>query len=126
MTMTQPKAAAGTPLGSRSTRIVNRSNSDSGTLIEDLRVELTSGVNIVDEISLSIAVGSVTALVGESGSGKTTVGQACLGYTRYGGRIAGGRILVGGQDILAMSTEKRRAVRSGLVSYVPQDRKSVV
>jgi peptide/nickel transport system ATP-binding protein len=90
--------------------------------VSDLRVELTStGEDIVDEISFTILQGQVLGLVGESGSGKTTVGLALLGHTRRGVRIPHGSVRVGDLDVLALSERKLRALRGGVISYVPQD-----
>ena len=90
--------------------------------VEGLRIVLRdTEIDIVDEVSFSIAPGEVLGLVGESGSGKTTVGLALLGHTRRGAEIAGGSIRVGDVDILQLSSAGRRSVRGRLVSYVPQD-----
>ena len=90
--------------------------------VEGLRIVLDpSGVDIDDDVSLVIRRGEVLGLVGESASGKTTVGTSLLDYQRRGARIAGGRVEIDGQDILAMSPAARRAVRGGAISYVPQD-----
>ena len=78
-------------------------------------------IDIVDEVSFSIAPGEVLGLVGESGSGKTTVGLALLGHTRRGAAIAGGSIRVGDVDMLTLSSAARRSIRGRVVSYVPQD-----
>ena len=90
--------------------------------MRDLRIELrATGEDIVDEVSFSIEPGQVLGLVGESGSGKTTVGLALLGHTRRGVRIAGGSISVAGRDLLSLDLPALRALRGGVVSYVPQD-----
>src|SRR5579862_3644759 len=90
--------------------------------VDDLRIVLSgSGADIVDEIVIDIAPGEVLGLVGESGSGKTTVGMALMGYTRPGGRVTGGEILIDGQLLSAMSTGELRRLRGGTVSYIPQD-----
>ena len=81
----------------------------------------SSGNDIVDEVSLTIAPGEVLGLVGESGSGKTTVGLAVLGHARKGARIATGRVEIGGVPILGLDDAQLRHTRGELVSYVPQD-----
>jgi peptide/nickel transport system ATP-binding protein len=90
--------------------------------IDALRIDVaTSGNDIVDEVSLTIAPGEVLGLVGESGSGKTTVGLAVLGHARKGVRIATGRVEIGGVPILGLPGSQLRLTRGELVSYVPQD-----
>ncbi len=90
--------------------------------VSDLRLELVStGEDIVDEISFAIPPGEVLGLVGESGSGKTTVGLALLGHTRRGVRVARGSVAIAGRDVLSLPSDEVRAMRGGVVSYVPQD-----
>ena len=93
-----------------------------GLVVSGLRLEVAvSGHDIVDEVNLTVPAGTVLGLVGESGSGKTTVGLAVLGHTRRGVRIAGGQVLCGETEILALDPEALRAMRGGGVTYVPQD-----
>ena len=88
----------------------------------DLRVALTSsGVDVVDEISVEVRPGEVLGLVGESGSGKTTVGMALLGHVRRGGEVAGGVIRIDGRDLSSLGERELRHLRGGVVSYIPQD-----
>jgi peptide/nickel transport system ATP-binding protein len=88
----------------------------------DLRVALTtSGVDVVDEISVEVRPGEVLGLVGESGSGKTTVGMALLGHVRRGGAVAGGVIRIDGRDLSSLGERELRHLRGGVVSYIPQD-----
>ncbi len=95
---------------------------EQGLQIEGLRLEVaSSGADIVDEVNLTIAPGTVLGLVGESGSGKTTVGLAVLGHARKGVRIAAGRVSIGEFDVLALPPNALRALRGSQVSYVPQD-----
>ncbi len=90
--------------------------------VEGLRIVLDpSGVDIDDDVSMVIHRGEVLGLVGESASGKTTVGTSLLDYQRRGAKIAGGRVEIDGQDILAMDPAALRGVRGGAISYVPQD-----
>ncbi len=89
--------------------------------VRDLRVELTSGDPVVEDVSLAVGAGEILGLVGESGSGKTTTALALLGYTRRGVRIAGGEISVVGQRLDGRDEESARRLRGRIVSYVPQD-----
>ncbi|MGN6380890.1 MAG: ATP-binding cassette domain-containing protein, partial [Gaiellales bacterium] len=90
--------------------------------VRDLQVVIeNTGTPVVSEVSFGIARGEIFGVVGESGSGKTTVGLALLGHARRGLRIAGGSVLLGGHDILALGEEQLRRLRGSLVSYVPQD-----
>lgn len=93
-----------------------------GIDISDLRVELTgSGIDVVDDIDLTLAPGEIVGLVGESGSGKTTVGTSLLGYARAGARIGGGKVMFGGRDVLALPWQQVRQIRGEEIAYVPQD-----
>ncbi len=98
------------------------SAAEPAVAVDGLRIVLRdTEIDIVDEVSFTIAPGEVLGLVGESGSGKTTVGLALLGHTRRGAAIAAGGIRVGDVDVLSLSSAARRSVRGRVVSYVPQD-----
>ena len=91
-------------------------------VVEGLRLNLAgTPIDIVDDVTFSIAPGEVLGLVGESGSGKTTVGLALLGHCRRGVEVGAGSIRVGDTDVLALRGVERRKLRGGIVSYVPQD-----
>jgi peptide/nickel transport system ATP-binding protein len=94
----------------------------SAVAVQDLQVVVDStGTPVISEVSFEISRGEIFGVVGESGSGKTTVGLALLGHARRGLRIAGGTVLLGDRDILALDEEQLRRLRGSLVSYVPQD-----
>ena len=91
-------------------------------VVEDLQVCLAgTRTDVVSEVDFEVAPGEVLGLVGESGSGKTTVALALLGYRDAGLHITGGRILLDGQDILAIGEPELPALRGGKVAYVPQE-----
>jgi peptide/nickel transport system ATP-binding protein len=90
--------------------------------VSSLRIELVgSGIDIVDEIAVSVHAGEVLGLVGESGSGKTTIGMALLGHVRGGARVSGGTVVIDGRDLATLGEEDLRHLRGGTVSYIPQD-----
>lgn len=90
--------------------------------VNDLRVSMgKSGPDVVSEVSFSLDSGEVLGLVGESGSGKTTVGMALLAYARRGLVIDHGEVLLGGVDLLGLSSHELRGIRGSKVAYVPQD-----
>ena len=97
------------------------------TLLEarDLVVEFPrpggGTVRPVDGIALSVGRGETLALVGESGCGKSLTALALLGLVPPPGRIVGGRVRIGGTDLLALPEGERRALRGRRLGYVPQE-----
>jgi peptide/nickel transport system ATP-binding protein len=90
--------------------------------VRDLRIELVrDGTDVVDGIVIEVVAGEVLGLVGESGSGKTTVGMALMGYSRPGGHVVGGDVLIDGRDVRKMAPGELRRLRGGTVAYIPQD-----
>ncbi len=73
------------------------------------------GASVLAGLSLTLAAGESLALLGRNGMGKTTLLRSIMGLTRQGG----GRILLDGADISALSPNKR--VEAGL-GWVPQER----
>ncbi len=59
-------------------------------------------------------------MIGESGAGKSTLGLAALGYTRPGCRFSSGSVALNGQNLAALSSADRQAVRGKDVAYVAQ------
>jgi len=91
--------------------------------VEDLRVEydtLAGPVKAVDGVSFALRAGERLGLIGESGSGKTTVAMALMRLTRPPARITGGRVILLGRDILAMSPRELRQARLRDIALVPQ------
>lgn len=95
--------------------------------VNGLRIVLAgSAIDVVDEVSFSVAAGEVLGLVGESGSGKTTMSLALLGHARRGLTIAAGAVELEGRSVLSMSPHELRRLRGRIVAYVPQDPSSAL
>ncbi|GAA1726236.1 dipeptide ABC transporter ATP-binding protein [Microbacterium paludicola] len=77
-------------------------------------------VTLVEDVSFDLRRGETLCLVGESGSGKSITSLALLGLSR-GTRVASGRIVVDGQEVVADDAEKMRRLRSRLFGYITQD-----
>jgi peptide/nickel transport system ATP-binding protein len=91
--------------------------------VEDLHVVYRTragDVPAVDHVSFSLLPGQRLGLIGESGSGKTTMATALMRLTRPPGLIVGGRVLLGGTDLLGLSDRDLRRVRLRDIALVPQ------
>lgn len=84
------------------------------------RPKVGAAVDAVKNASLRVAPGEFVGLAGESGSGKTTFAQAVLKLLRSPGRITGGTIRWGDQDVTDLSGDDLRPYRWSYVSTVFQ------
>lgn len=75
---------------------------------------------VLRQVSFSIAPGEAYGLVGESGCGKSTAAYAAMRYLPRNGRITGGAIRFEGRDMVTMSMDEVRAIRSRAISMVYQ------
>jgi peptide/nickel transport system ATP-binding protein len=75
----------------------------------------------VDGISFELKPGECFALVGESGCGKSMTALSLMRLLPEAGRIAGGRVELGGVDLLALPEAAMRAVRGKRVSMIFQE-----
>ncbi|QIK73696.1 ABC transporter ATP-binding protein [Propioniciclava coleopterorum] len=92
--------------------------------VEDLVVSYESGrrrTQVVHGVSFAVGAGEVVALVGESGSGKTTTAQAVIGLLAENGRVEGGRVLLGADDLSGLNDKALRGIRGRRIGLVPQD-----
>jgi peptide/nickel transport system ATP-binding protein len=87
---------------------------------ERLRIAL-GGQNVLRDVSLRVAAGTVHGLVGESGAGKTMIGKAVLGILPSSARITGGTIWFETQDITRLPERARRALLGRGIAMIPQD-----
>ncbi|MER6943679.1 ABC transporter ATP-binding protein [Nonomuraea sp. NPDC000554] len=90
--------------------------------LDDVSVtyRIASGeVPAVRGVSLKLDAGSALGVAGESGSGKSTLAMALLRLLPRDARV-GGRIVLDGEDVLAMKWGRLRAVRWAEASIVFQ------
>ena len=79
-------------------------------------------VNIVDDVSFSVARGKTLCLVGESGCGKSVTSLALMGLLPTPpARIVAGRALFDGQDLLALSERERADIRGDRMAMIFQE-----
>jgi peptide/nickel transport system ATP-binding protein/peptide/nickel transport system permease protein len=99
----------------------------SGTALDviDLETEFRVGDAVhraVGGVSLDLGDEECLGLVGESGSGKSVTAMSILGLVATPpGAIVGGRVVVGGEDLLEVSNEALRRLRGGRISMIFQD-----
>lgn len=93
--------------------------------VDDIRMHFRRGrgplIRAVDGVSFSIDEGETLSLIGESGSGKSTVARMVLGLLRP----TSGRVLLGGQDLGALSDRSLRALRSTVTAVFQEPYESL-
>jgi Fe-S cluster assembly ATP-binding protein len=77
--------------------------------IKDLHATV-EGKEILKGVNLTVKQGETHALMGPNGSGKSTLAYTLMGHPRY--QVTSGEILMGGENIVGMSPDKR--ARKGL------------
>ncbi|MFC3024296.1 ABC transporter ATP-binding protein [Vibrio zhugei] len=92
--------------------------------VRNLRIEYPSRHGVftaVKDLSLSIERGEILGVVGESGAGKSTVGNAIIDLLSPPGHVAGGQVLLDGQEISGLDSESMRKVRGSNIGFIFQD-----
>jgi peptide/nickel transport system ATP-binding protein len=92
--------------------------------IRNLSVTFTGGrqpVKAVSGVNLRVNRGEVVALIGESGSGKSVTLRSILRLHNPARSKLEGQILVGGQDVVAMSSGQLSAFRGKVASMIFQE-----
>ncbi len=88
--------------------------------VEDLTVEFT-GHTAVRSSSFTLEAGETLALVGESGCGKSVTAFSVMRLLPPNARVASGRILFDGRDLLAKTPAEMRDIRGKRISLIQQE-----
>ncbi len=76
----------------------------------------------VQDVSISIKKGKIFALVGESGCGKSVTALSIMRLVPDPpGKIVGGKIMFGGQDLLELSERQMRNIRGNRIAMIFQE-----
>lgn len=78
-------------------------------------------VKAVDGINLHINREEVLGIVGETGCGKSVTVRSLLKLVPDPGRIVSGRVLLDGEDIMALKEKQLRAIRGGRMAMIFQN-----
>ena len=92
--------------------------------ITDLRLGFAAAGNTVlavDGISFRIGAGETFALLGESGCGKSATAQGVMRLLPAAGRIVGGTVHLGGEELLALPEATMRGLRGGRMAMIFQE-----
>ncbi|MEO8496564.1 MAG: ATP-binding cassette domain-containing protein, partial [Planctomycetota bacterium] len=93
--------------------------------VEDLQVEFRTDegiVRAVNGVSFDLAPGETLGIVGESGSGKSVTNLAILGLIpQPPGRIAAGRAMYRGENLLTVKTRRLSQIRGRHIAMIFQD-----
>jgi len=93
--------------------------------VEGLCVEFATSrgtLRAVDGVSWSIRPGEILALVGESGCGKSVSALAIMRLlAKPAGRVAGGRIMFEGRDLLSLPEGDMREIRGRDIAMIFQE-----
>ena len=98
--------------------------SDSLLSVEHLSTvfDLAAGpASAVIDVSFHVGAGETLCLVGESGSGKSVTALSILRLVQRPGRIAGGRIVFKGRDLLGLDERAMQKVRGAEIGLVFQE-----
>jgi len=78
-------------------------------------------VAAVDDVSFEIGAGETLGLVGESGSGKSVTALSIMRLVEPPGRIAGGRLLFKGRDLMSLGEREMQGIRGAAIALVFQE-----
>ena len=88
--------------------------------IRDLKISLSSGESVVENISFQLDKGEMLSIVGSSGAGKTTICKAIMGLL---GAVyhAEGEVLFQNENLLTLPERKRRMLYGKEICLIMQN-----
>jgi len=92
--------------------------------IEGLRTVFRTGsgeVAAVDGVSLAVAKGRTLGIVGESGCGKSVLSLSIMRLVPSPGRVAAGRVMFDGRDLLGLPMADMRQIRGARIAMIFQE-----
>ncbi len=78
-------------------------------------------VPAVDGVTLSVPAGKTLGIVGESGCGKSMLSLSVMRLVPNPGRVADGRVLFEGQDLLTLPPAAMRGIRGNRIAMIFQE-----
>lgn len=91
-------------------------------LVTQFKVDKGTIIKAADNVSFHIDEGETVAIVGESGSGKSVTSLSVMQLVPDPpGKIAGGEILLRGEDMLTMTPTKVRSIRGNEIAMIFQE-----
>jgi len=91
---------------------------------EELTVgTIAAGVStaLIKNLSFALPPGRILGLVGESGAGKSMIGRVIGNALPPGFAVTAGSLAFAGEDLLALSRDRRRALLGREIAFVPQE-----
>jgi oligopeptide/dipeptide ABC transporter ATP-binding protein len=103
--------------------IPGRAAVSDAPLLQVERLSVTmAGVPVLEDVSFAIAPGETLGLVGESGCGKSVTALSVMRLLpNPPGRVAGGRILFDGRDMLTLGAGELRQIRGDRIGMIFQE-----
>jgi peptide/nickel transport system ATP-binding protein len=90
------------------------------SLVTEFRSD-RGAVRAVDGVSFTIPRGKTLGVVGESGCGKSVTALSIMRLVQAPGRIAAGKVLYDGKDLLGLPEPEMRRIRGNKISMIFQE-----
>jgi peptide/nickel transport system ATP-binding protein len=98
---------------------------DPALVVEDLTTEFRIGgawYPAVRDVGFTLGRNETLALVGESGCGKSITALSIIGLVpKANGRVAAGRVMLGGRDLLTLGERAMEKIRGNRISMIFQE-----